>query len=58
MTIIYDPNDIRPDPNHPLVKDLFKEETAKLNALSADLDGLLQKFMTKAAARRVGGVSA
>lgn len=48
LTIIYDTSNVKPvGPDHPLMKDLFKEEQDSLNKMSAELDGLLHGFLQR-----------
>lgn len=52
LTMIYDTSEVKPDPNHPWVKDLFKEEQEKLDTLSRELDGLLHGYLARRGAAR------
>ncbi|KAF2225810.1 hypothetical protein BDZ85DRAFT_316942 [Elsinoe ampelina] len=48
LTIIYDTSNIKPvSSDHPLMKDLFKDERESLNKMSAELDGLLHGLLNR-----------
>ncbi|KAF4551309.1 putative tip elongation aberrant protein Tea4 [Elsinoe fawcettii] len=48
LTIIYDTSNVKPVSNdHPLMKDLFKDERDSLNKMSAELDGLLHGLLQR-----------
>ncbi|PNS19282.1 Tip elongation aberrant protein Tea4 [Sphaceloma murrayae] len=50
LTIIYDTSNVKPvGPDHPLMKDLFKEEQESLSKMSIELDGLLHGFLSRKA---------
>ena len=53
LTLVKDKSDMKPPSrDHPLVKDLFKDENQKLAAMSKELDGLLDDFLARRAKAR------
>lgn len=53
LTLVKDKSDMKPPSrDHPLVKDLFKDENQKLAAMSKELDGLLDDFLARRAKSR------
>lgn len=53
LTLVKDKSDMKPaSRDHPLVKDLFKDENQKLAAMSKELDGLLDDFLQRRAKAR------
>lgn len=50
LLLIKDKTDMKPPSrDHPLVKDLYKEENRKLGEMSKELDGLLEDFLARRA---------
>ena len=48
LLVVHDKSDVKPaDLNHPLVRNLFKEENRKLGELSNQLDGLLGDWLAR-----------
>lgn len=48
LVVVHDKSDVKPaDPNHPLVKNLFKEENRKLGEISTQLDDLLGDWLIR-----------
>lgn len=48
LVVVHDKSNVKPaDPDHPLVKNLFKEENRKLGELSNQLDGLLGDWLAR-----------
>lgn len=48
LVVVHDKTDVKPaDPDHPLVRNLFKEENRKLGELSTQLDGLFGDWLTR-----------
>lgn len=53
LTLVKDKSDMKPPSrDHPLVKDLFKDENQKLADMSKELDGLLGDFLERRAKAR------
>lgn len=53
LTLVKDKSDMKPPSrDHPIVKDLFKEENKKLADMSKELDGLLEGFLERRAKAR------
>lgn len=53
LTLVKDKSDMKPPSrDHPIVKDLFKEENRKLADMSKELDGLLEGFLERRAKAR------
>ena len=53
LTLVKDKSDMKPPSrDHPLVKDLFKDENQKLADMSKELDGLLDDFLERRARAR------
>lgn len=53
LTLVKDKSDMKPPSrDHPLVKDLFKDENQKLADMSKELDGLLDDFLERRAKAR------
>ena len=54
LVVVHDKSNVKPaTPDHPLVKDLFKEENRKLGEISNQLDGLLGDWLARKA-RKAG----
>lgn len=48
LVVVHDKSNVKPaDPNHPLVKNLFKEESRKLGEISNQLDSLLGDWLAR-----------
>lgn len=47
LLVVHDKTGVVPRRDHPVVKNLYKEENAKLDAISNDLDGLLNGYLAR-----------
>lgn len=47
LLVVHDKTGVVPRRDHPLIKNLYKEENEKLDAISSDLDGLLNGYLAR-----------
>ena len=47
LLVVHDKTGVIPKRDHPVVKNMYREENAKLDAISSDLDGLLNGYLAR-----------